>query len=156
MVSEDREQSCLYFFGKAYSCRTKVFATSLSSLSSLTSTTKQRTPPPMYCPSKKARVKGLSGDRQSNVLLGVPIMIPERAGGSKNSKETEDTAEVESNGCQSGTGIRACIDKGCLQAGKTEMSTRTLKVLLTTISEGRQRLVAYQRSHGHPKRAESL
>ena len=55
-------------------------------------------------------------------------MIPERAGGSKDSKETQDTAEVESNGCRSGTGIRACIDKWCLQAGKTETSIRMLKV----------------------------
>ena len=32
--------------------------------------------------------------------------------GPSEAKETEDTAEVESKGCQSGTGVRGCIDEG--------------------------------------------
>ena len=46
---------------------------------------------------------------ESNVLLGVPTTIP----GPSEAKEVEDTAEVESKGCQSGPGVRACIDEGC-------------------------------------------
>ena len=55
-------------------------------------------------------------------------MILEQTVCSKESEETEDTAEVETNGCQSGTDIGACIDKGCWQAGKTETSSRTFKL----------------------------
>ena len=61
-----------------------------------------------------------SGDTdESNVLLSVPITIP----GPSEAKETEDTAEVESKGCQSGTVVRACIDEGCWTVGRTETST---------------------------------
>ena len=63
-----------------------------------------------------------------HALLDVPIMIPERADGPRESKGTKDTAEIESNGCQSGIGIRAWVNEGCWQAGKTEKSTQTLKV----------------------------
>ena len=56
-----------------------------------------------------------SGDTdESNVLLGVPITIP----GPSEAKETEDTAEVESKGCQSGTGVRAC--EGCWKVGRQD------------------------------------
>ena len=61
------------------------------------------------------------GHRQANALLDVLIMIPERADGPSKSK---DTAEIESNSYQSAsTGVRACTDKGCWQAGKTETYT---------------------------------
>ena len=84
-----------------------------------------------------------SGDTdESNVLLGVSTTTP----GSSEAKET-DTAEVK---CQSGTGIRACIDEGVGRwAGRTETSTR----MLETINKGIQQSVAYQWSHRHPKRA---
>ena len=45
--------------------------------------------------------------------MDVPIMIPGRADGPSKSEETEDTAEIDSNGCQSGTGVRAWINEGC-------------------------------------------
>ena len=45
--------------------------------------------------------KNSRGDTdESNTLLDLPIMIPERADGSSKSKETEDTTEVKSNDCQ--------------------------------------------------------
>ena len=47
-----------------------------------------------------------SGDTdESNVLLDVPTTIL----GPSEAKKTEDTVEVESKGCQSGTGVYACI-----------------------------------------------
>ena len=46
-------------------------------------------------------VKNSSGDTdESNALLDVPIMMPERADGSSKSKKTGSTTEVESNGYQ--------------------------------------------------------
>ena len=47
----------------------------------------------------------VGGTDESNVLLGVPVIIPEHADGLSESREIEDTAEVELNGCQSGTGV---------------------------------------------------
>ena len=44
--------------------------------------------------------------------LDVLIIIPEHEDSSRKSKETKETAEVELDSCQSGTGIRACIDEG--------------------------------------------
>ena len=63
------------------------------------------------------------GHRRVNALLDVPIIIPGCADGPSKSEKTEDTAEIKSNGCQSGTGIPAWINEGCWQAGKTETST---------------------------------
>ena len=37
-------------------------------------------------------------------------MIPERANGSSKSKETKDTTEIKSNGCQSSIHRCTCID----------------------------------------------
>ena len=51
------------------------------------------------------------GHRRVNALLDVPIMIPGRADGLSESEETEGTAEIESNGCQSGTGGHTCMDQ---------------------------------------------
>lgn len=41
-------------------------------------------------------------------------MIP----GASESKATKDTAEVESNGCQKGTCVRACTNEGVLADGQ--------------------------------------
>ena len=55
-------------------------------------------------------VKNLSDDPdEPNALLDAPIMIPERANDSNKSKETRDTTEVESNGCQSSTYRCTCM-----------------------------------------------
>ena len=48
---------------------------------------------------------------ESNVLLDVPVMIPEHADDLSELRETEDTAGIELNGCLSNTGVRACIDE---------------------------------------------
>ena len=57
-------------------------------------------------------VNNSSGDTDvSNTLLDLPIMIPEGADGSSKSKETEDTTEVEPNGCQISIGVHACINE---------------------------------------------
>ena len=64
---------------------------------------------------KKAQMR----HKRINVLLDVPIMILGRADGPRESEETEDTAEIESNGCQSSTGVRAWINEGCWQADKS-------------------------------------
>ena len=83
---------------------------------------------PAVCASHST-VKNPSGATgESKALSDVPIMIPKREDDPSKSKETEGTAEVKSNCCQSGTDIRACIDEGCWQAGRTETSTRTLEV----------------------------
>ena len=48
------------------------------------------------------------GTAKSNAPLDVPIVMPEHVDGSRESKDTEDTAEVESNSCW--TGVQdACI-----------------------------------------------
>ena len=64
--------------------------------------------------SVEATVKNSSVDTdESNTLLDVPIVIPERAEGLSESKETKETAEVKSNGRQSGIGVRPYyIDEG--------------------------------------------
>ena len=80
---------------------------------------------------------------ESNALLDVPIVIPERAEGLREPKETEETAEVESNGCQSGIGVRPYyIDEGNWQAGKRDRNSSNARSLLST--QGRQRLTAYK------------
>ena len=61
------------------------------------------------------------GHRRANALLDVPIMIPERADSPNKSKGTGDTAEIEPNGYQSGTGVRACVNEGCWQARQSRL-----------------------------------
>ena len=57
-------------------------------------------------------VKNSSEDpNKSNVLLNVSVMIPEHEDNQSKSREPEDTAEIELNGCLSGTGVRACMDE---------------------------------------------
>ena len=46
-------------------------------------------------------VKSSSDSTDESNALDVKIMIPERANGSRKSKETENITQVESNGCQS-------------------------------------------------------
>ena len=102
---------------------------------------------PAVCASHST-VKNPSGATgESKALSDVPIMIPKREDDPSKSKETEGTAEVKSNCCQSGTDIRACIDEGCWQAGRQDGDVYpNARSLLPTISKDRQRLVVYQRS----------
>ena len=48
------------------------------------------------------------GTAESNAPLDVPIVMPEHVDGSRESKDTKDTAEVESNSCWTGA-QDACI-----------------------------------------------
>ena len=57
-------------------------------------------------------VKSLSeGTVESNAPLNVRIMIPEHADGSSESRDTEDTAEVELDSCWTGADVHMHINE---------------------------------------------
>ena len=66
--------------------------------------------------------KELRWGHESNALVDVQIMIPERVDGSSKSKKTEDTTAVESNGCQNI--IVQLYVHASMNSGETETSTK--------------------------------
>ena len=75
--------------------------------------------------------KELRWGHESNALVDVQIMIPERADDSSKSKKTEDTTAVESNGCQS------IIVQLCVHASMNseEKQRRRLRLPLTRTND---------------------
>ena len=66
------------------------------------------------------------GTAESNALLDVPIVMSEHTpDGSRESKDTEDTAEVELNSCWTGAQMHAYIDEASYHTDETAMSSRT-------------------------------
>ena len=84
-------------------------------------------------------VKKVGAD-ESNVLLGVSTVISSPS----EAKETEETAEVESKDCQSGTG--SCVHQRGGLEGRQAGQRRPPKCSKQSATGGRQQLGAYQLS----------
>ena len=70
--------------------------------------------------SEKSSSRGIV---ESNTLLDVPIVMPEHADGSSESKDTEDTTRFELDSCRTGADVHVHIDKASWHTGKTEASS---------------------------------
>ena len=65
------------------------------------------------------------GMAESNAPLYVPIVMPEHEEGSRESKDTEDIAEVELNSCWTGADVHVYIDEASYHTGETATSSQT-------------------------------